>query len=258
MYIYCNSNLYFGKGKQFQRYRGNGYEVHVVHRGSQDDLSDQELSDNDNNSTRDQYLVVTYGKPSESGGHKSRIHPFLRPTSYSDDEPLMENKSFSEKRSEDVTGRTQNNCCRSGNKMSAKKSGLSSSTSSSVLVESQDPKPDMQVTITTATYSTLAEPQSTRTSVNNAKKDDTSSGNRLLVSQESDNVWELKVPETTYIRPRSPSPAHRRVSYLMATEGDGSLSSGMLEFRSLANGDTTDDGLSPFEEENNIFHVRFF
>jgi hypothetical protein len=42
----------------------------------------------------------------------------------------------------------------------------------------------------------------------------------------------------------------------MATEGDGSLSSGNWEFRSVANGDTTDDALSAFEEESNVFQVR--
>ncbi len=236
----------------------------MVHRGSQDDLSDHESSDHSTGDHDHRYFVVTYGKPSETGGHKSRIHQFLRPTSYSDDEPLMENKSVStsKTKSDDATGRTQGNLDNQdgvssrGNKISGKKSGLTSSTSSSVLVESQDPKPGVQVTITTATYSTLAEPQSTRTNVSTAKKESTSRDNGLLVSQENGNGWGLKVPDATYIRPRSPSPAHRRVSYLMATEGEGSLSSEIWEFRSITNGDTTDDGLSPFEEENNVFHVR--
>ncbi|CAB4033944.1 ---NA---, partial [Paramuricea clavata] len=230
------------KGKQYQRYRGNGYEVHVVHRGSQDDLSDHESSDNDTHSTNagDRYFVVTYGTSSETTGHKSRIHQFLRPTSYSDDEPLMENKSvsISGTKSEDLTGKTQSNryfddqggASGRGNKISGKRSGLTSTTSSSVLVESQNPKPDTHVTITTATYSTLAEPQSTRTDVSAAKKEDCSCSNGLLVSEENGNVWELRVPQAIHIRPRSPSPAHRRVSYLMATEGDGSLSSGNWEF----------------------------
>jgi hypothetical protein len=167
----------------------------------------------------------------------------------------MENKSvsISEKKAEDLNGRTQSTCAfgkvdgtsRAGNKMSAKKTGLTSSTSSSVLVESHDPKPDIQVTVTTATYSTLAEPQTALTNASNSKKE-----------EENDNMWKLNVPQATHIRPRSPSPAHRRVSYLMATEGNGSLSSGTWEFKCLTNGDTTDDGLSPFEEDNNYFHVR--
>ena len=178
----------------------------------------------------------------------------------------MENKSvsISGTKSEDLTGRTQSNryfddqgdASGRGNKIPGKRCGLTSTTSSSVLVESQNTKPDTHVTITTATYSTLAEPQSTRTDVSTAKKEDCSCSNGLLVSEENGNVWELRVPQAIHIRPRSPSPAHRRVSYLMATEGDVSLSSGNWEFRSVANGDTTDDALSAFEEESNVFQVR--
>ena len=241
-------NGYFVQGKQFQRYRGNGYEVHVLRRGSQDDLSGHESSDNDSTNTRDRYFVVTYGKASESIDNKSKIHPFLRPTSYSDDEPLMENKSVGILANEDVSTK--------GNKVSGKKIGLTSLTSSSVLVESRNPKPD--ITITTATYSTLAEPQSARTDVSTERLENNScGGNGLVVSQENGNVLELKVPQAIHIRPRSPSPANRRVSYLMATEGNESLSTGSWEFRSIANGDTTDDALSAFDEEN-VFQVRRF
>ncbi|XP_028398970.1 rho GTPase-activating protein 21-like isoform X2 [Dendronephthya gigantea] len=244
------------RGKHFQRYRENGYEVRVVHRGSQDDLTDHESSDNDNHSTGtgNQYFVVTYGKTSETKGSKSKLHPFLRPTSYSDDEPLMENKSvsISGTKSENSTGRisryNQESASVRGSKVPGKTSSLTNSISSSVLVESQDPKPDVPVTVTTATYSTLAEPQSTRSDISIQITDSNSCNNALLVSQENGNVWELRVPQATHIRPRSPSPAARRVSYLMATEGNGS---GNLEFRSISNGETSDDGLSPFEDENN-------
>ena len=232
----------------------------MVHRGSQDDLSDRELSDHKINSTStgSRYFVVTYGKASENTTNKSKIRPFLRPTSYSDDEPQMENKSVS--KSEDETekaqvGRYQDTSFSKGSKAPIKRSGLTSLTSSSVLVESQDPKPDIPVTVTTATYSTLAKPKSTLTDNNKETEENASSSNRLLVTQENGNLWELRVPQATRIRPRSPSPANRRVSYLMATEHDGSLSPGNWEFKSITNEDTTDDGLSPFEEENG-FQVR--
>lgn len=228
----------------------------MVHRGSHDDLSDHELSDNDSHSAEDRYFIVTYGKASGSSGRKSRIRTFLRPASYSDDEPLMENKSVSISQLDDVAGRVQfcNNqdvASSTGNKYS----GLTSSTSSSVLVESQDPSHDKRLTVTTATYSTLAEPQSTRRDVNTATVVKTSSSPGLLVTQENGNVWELTVPQATCIRPRSPSPVHRRASYLMATEGDGSLEARNWEFDSLADCATKVDILSPVDEEHNIFQV---
>ena len=212
-----------------------------MRRGSQDDLSGHGSSDNDSTNTKDRYFVVTYGKASESIDNQSKIHSFLRPTSYSDDEPLMENKSvcIPVTKSEGVSTK--------GNKVSGKRFGLTSLTSSSVLVESRDPKPD--ITITTATYSTLAEPQSARTNVSTERVENTSCGNELVVSEESGNVWELRVPQAIHIRPRSPSPANRRVSYLMATEGNESLATASWEFRSIANGDATDDALSAFEED---------
>lgn len=212
-----------------------------MRRGSQDDLSGHESSDNDSTNTRDRYFVVTYGKATESIDNKSKIHQFLRPTSYSDDEPLMENKSVC------IPVTKPEGVSTKGHKVSSKKIGLTSLTSSSVLVESRDPKPD--ITITTATYSTLAEPQSARTDVSTERVENTSCGNELVVSQENGNIWELRVPQAVHIRPRSPSPANRRVSYLMATEGNESLSTGSWEFRSIANGDTTDDALSAFEED---------
>ena len=170
----------------------------------------------------------------------------------------MENKSvsISHTKSENSRGRksryNEENTSTRRSKSPGKTSSLTNSISSSVLVESQDLKPDIPVTITTATYSTLAEPQSTRNDISIQITDDNSCSNALLVSQENGNMWELRVPQATHIRPRSPSPAARRVSYLMATEGDGS---GKLEFRSISNEETSDDGLSPFEDENNVPQV---
>ncbi|XP_046847163.1 uncharacterized protein LOC124440779 isoform X2 [Xenia sp. Carnegie-2017] len=80
--------------RKYKKYVGNGYDLYL-HQDSRDDSSDQESLENDNHLTTtgsDRYFFITRAKKSESSKNRSRLHQFLRPTSYCDDEPLMESK----------------------------------------------------------------------------------------------------------------------------------------------------------------------
>lgn len=204
---------------------GNGYDLYL-HQDSRDDSSDQESLENDNHLTTtgsDRYFFITCAKKSESSKNRSRLHQFLRPTSYCDDEPLMESKSvcMSKDNSNECNWNLQNvDDVSKGNKMIWKKSELTN--------------PIIQ-------------------NDGSAGKLTTSSNSNILVAQDNRNVWQLKVPQTCRIRSRSASPANRRVSYLMATEGI--VSSNTLQLQSKVNEE--DNGLTSFQDENNVFDVRF-
>ena len=144
-----------------------------------------------------------------------------------------------------------------GDNISGKGIGLTSSTSSSVLVESLDSSSRSNqpccVTVTTATYTTLASPQTTRGENGYGTKEDGSddtSDHRIKVTQGDNSVWELRVAQPTHVRPRSPSPAQRRVSYLMATEGTASLSSEDW-IKPVNDDEATTNNLVSLKEESN-------
>lgn len=234
--------------------------------------------------TGDRCFVVTYGKLSqpeipEKETRNVQMHSFPLSSSYSDDEAQMETKpvctSISEvpadlvsakkinaadQRTQDASEATIQGMQDVSNKdeFYCKGSELTSSTSSSVLVESLDSssKPSQTTCITvttcTATYSTLASPQSTRgESEGNSKEDGSdTSDHRLKFTRDDNHVWELRSTQHTHVRPRSPSPAQRRVSYLMATEGSSSLSSGNWIVKSVGNEETACNLMTVKEESN--------